>query len=57
MTAADFTPQISPAAPVVLFAWLRMDRSTDAPVSMLRQDEAVDRSPARRARKLKAAGS
>ena len=26
MTAADFTPWISPAALVVLFAWLRMER-------------------------------
>ncbi len=57
MTAADFTPWISPAALFVLFAWLRMDLGTGAAASMLRQDAPVDRSPARRARKLKAAGS
>ena len=30
MTAADFTPWISPAALFVLFAWLRMDLGTGA---------------------------
>ena len=57
MTAADFTPWISPAALLVLFAWLRMNLGTGADASMLRQYGAVDRSPARLARKLKAAGS